>query len=1652
MSYNRPNRRQSHSQQAQRYAPTNGTPDAHQQALQSSWSTPELTGYGSYPAPGGPVQQPAYTDYVHPSQSYYAQADQPQPQSTHAEYNPQAYANVGYNPAAYPSQPPPQSPRGPYSYASSAVSPPHSAGYHQTQHRFSQPIPMPEPGQPYTYPDFSQDNSSYYPPPPPPPSHVWSPSNGAQPAPYGNIPYAPTTLTPDELNLPTPPVHSGYGSYTSAVSPQFSPNNLASPNGPPPPPPAHAHINAPQRNNTLRHPQNRPLPGPPEPDVERDYFHQPGFRESYATEQEAQEDLFNQVESAVLNAGAASSARRQSPQMQSAADIPQPLFSPRSSTISTAQPSRDSMAIASIINEYSDESDVEALAGLEAMRMAEAQEADANRGSALFGYYGSSLANLSNEADDVEVPMDMSTLSGGYDAHMSCGGDPSILAAGPDTNGLSSLSASNSLRRSIGSSNPDSIYDHAMSLGARGPPVARVDAGDTGGLTDPDALNRRQSFDEGDEYSLTDNLLQPGEPPDMFFHPGHSTHNHDRPLPPPPIVSENAVPRLNTTLLHQRSNSLSQAPYRMTPDGYTPSTMDSGAGTFPRSASLLNHSQTPQVLQPARSKTDAEERRLRQGYRASIYNTFDNTPAASTVALDLPSLPTKRFNPSKLGGSDFKKCEEPWALSSILQWLFIVADPEKMTELKESMIKEALVALFTNKVPTMNIADAEVLSNRVVENMYASKTLVPVEEWVKLSPGHMSGVIFQLTLNGCYSHTVHNHILPGRCYSHHCQRTLKKVNLQTISTRASEDWATFYKLKKEDLEGHDKKEIELQNNLHEIVQTEEGFMESLDVMIRLYRDPLATANPSIISPNRQERFLRDVFSKLDLVKKANVEHLLPQLKYRQQEQGPWVQGFSDIFRQWIRKAKTAYIEYATGFPSANSLMRQELERNISFRNFVEAARMNKLSNKLGWDNYLKAPITRLQRYSLLLSTVHKNMQHDCEERTNLATAIEEIRAVTLECDSRVADQQRKVDLSDLSQKLVLRPGMASEVELNLTSIGRELIHQGDLQRMGTNRFTWLECHALLFDHYLILAKAISVLQKGAPNKIEKYDVSRLPIPMDLLVLENINEDAVVRSSYVKGITSVTPLPSKPVPSSPDLSKMSRITTAQSAHPTLASVNTGSSMTSLNSVASAPSKLSSTTVLDNKDSEKILYPFRIKHLGSKEPYTLFANNAGSRTEWYNKIIEAKTKHAAALFAQNAEPFRLRVIADSAFYYDSNANTKDQYGVSMGGKPVIIKGTPLDRAVKEVENRFKASGRPAPICRARVNCATSFTTSYPDTKHMVAVGTDFGVYCCEMDNPRGWFRAIAGTKVTQVAVLEEFNLFLVLADKVLYAHHLDAVCQPLSSSAAENSSSRKAPQRLSGSRDVGFFAVGRMKDRTLVFYKKRDGISSTFKVLEPIYQKSTEKKRGIFKRGNTEFFRDYDDFYIGTECHGMNLFHSSLAISSDKGFEVLTLDKKQPWSVPDWKAPEVGNILRHVEKQETLGMLRLTDQEFLLCYNLCAVYVNKHGEISRSVVMNFVANAKSAALYGPYLVLFDNEFVEVRNAQNGRLKQIIAGKDIKCLDDGGGGTLSGGSTNTGIVNGVVGYGAASRTIKIVMQHPALEKTQIVVEMVLNNEQKE
>lgn len=254
--------------------------------------------------------------------------------------------------------------------------------------------------------------------------------------------------------------------------------------------------------------------------------------------------------------------------------------------------------------------------------------------------------------------------------------------------------------------------------------------------------------------------------------------------------------------------------------------------------------------------------------------------------------------------------------------------------------------------------------------------------------------------------------------------------------------------------------------------------------------------------------------------------------------------------------------------------------------------------------------------------------------------------------------------------------------------------------------------------------------------------------------------------------------------------------------------------------------------------------------------------------------------------------------------------------------------------------------------------------------------------------------------------------------------------------------------------------------LVFYKKRESLHNTFKVLEPVFQKATEKKSRFFggsRRagvGVTESFRDYDEFYLPTECYSLNIFHTYIAISTARGFELLTLDKKIPMSIPDVNQPAIANIANRIKDQRPLGMFRLNDQEFLLAYEDCAVYVDKYGDVSRSVIMEYSGKQKKAGgatMYGQYLLLFNEDYVEVRNAENGRLRQIIAGRDVRVLDYGVRGP-TGGSSNLGPTANGNGQSPnasptdtgmdAKGTVKICMAHPEVAGQQIVLEMLLNS----
>jgi hypothetical protein len=52
----------------------------------------------------------------------------------------------------------------------------------------------------------------------------------------------------------------------------------------------------------------------------------------------------------------------------------------------------------------------------------------------------------------------------------------------------------------------------------------------------------------------------------------------------------------------------------------------------------------------------------------------------------------------------------------------------------------------------------------------------------------------------------------------------------------------------------------------------------------------------------------------------------------------------------------------------------------------------------------------------------------------------------------------------------------------------------------------------------------------------------------------------------------------------------------------------------------------------------------------------------------------------------------------------------------------------------------------------------------------------------------------------------------------------------------------------------------------------------------------------------------------------------------GFEVLSLDSKDaPQTIPDLSGPQMAHLARRLDGTRALGMFRISEKEFLLCYD-------------------------------------------------------------------------------------------------------------------------
>jgi len=287
--------------------------------------------------------------------------------------------------------------------------------------------------------------------------------------------------------------------------------------------------------------------------------------------------------------------------------------------------------------------------------------------------------------------------------------------------------------------------------------------------------------------------------------------------------------------------------------------------------------------------------------------------------------------------------------------------------------------------------------------------------------------------------------------------------------------------------------------------------------------------------------------------------------------------------------------------------------------------------------------------------------------------------------------------------------------------------------------------------------------------------------------------------------------------------------------------------------------------------------------------------------------------------------------------------------------------------------------------KVNCAAPFNGG-----RRIAYGTNDGVYVSDLkDSSREPVKVLALLEVTQIDILEDYQLLIALAERQVITFPLEAL-DPIDPMAG-----LKRAKRISN--HTSFFKAGHCLGKVLVCIVKSSQLSSTFKTLEPIDQNIRGRSKPTFRKllqGGNDTLKLFREFYIPVESTSIHFLKTKLCVGCSRGFEIVDLETLDTQGLLD-PNDETLEFVRRRENLRPMAIYRIQN-DFLLCYDEFAFYVNKSGRRSRREFMVYWEGTPTGfALHEPFVLAFEPTFVEIRDINTGSLVQVIQGSNLRLL---------------------------------------------------------
>ncbi|XP_054618367.1 intersectin-2a isoform X3 [Dunckerocampus dactyliophorus] len=266
-----------------------------------------------------------------------------------------------------------------------------------------------------------------------------------------------------------------------------------------------------------------------------------------------------------------------------------------------------------------------------------------------------------------------------------------------------------------------------------------------------------------------------------------------------------------------------------------------------------------------------------------------------------------------------------------------------------------------------------------------------------------------------------------------------------------------------------------QGYIHELIHTEETYVEDLELVLEVFYKPmcdcgrLTEGEVGVIFVNWRELIMCNtkLLKALRVRKKTGGENMPVQL-------------IGDLLASELTHMQP-YIRFCSCQLNAAALLQSKTHNQPDFKDFLKKIATNYRCKGMPLSSFLLKPMQRITRYPLLIKNILEHTPDHHADHAALREALERAEELCSQVNEGVREKENSDRLEWIQSRVQCDGAIEHLVFNSLTNcLGpRKLLHSGRLHKSKSSRELW----AFLFNDFLLLTHATKTFSSSGPDKL-----------------------------------------------------------------------------------------------------------------------------------------------------------------------------------------------------------------------------------------------------------------------------------------------------------------------------------------------------------------------------------------------------------------------------------------------------------------------------------------------------------------------------------------------------------------------------------------